>query len=215
MRTCVLLTVVLLGSAGAAGAQTITIASGALDLSGGPYTLGAKLTLIGDRGVATSATISPGAGVIEATTCASLPDPHACRPGDALSLRLTQSGTDLPWDPITLDGVPYTQQTGRHFDATSLSVAFAGSVTLPPMTDVAVITAPFSFSGVFRHPAGGTDEDHPVLEQLQGLGTVYVYLRQSFVNSALWQVTRLRYVFQSSSPSTSSTRLTEHVTVIR
>jgi hypothetical protein len=196
MRTCVLLTVVLLGSAAAAGAQTITIASGALDLGGGPYTLGAKLTLVGDRGVATSAPISAGAGVIEATTCASLPNPQACGPGKALSLRLTQSGTDLSWDPITLDGVTYTSRTGRHFDATSLSVAFAGSVTLPPMTDLAVVTAPFSFSGVFQHPAGGTDEDHPVLEQLQGGGTAYVFLRQSFVNSALWQVTRLLYVFQ-------------------
>jgi hypothetical protein len=196
MRTCVLLTVVLLGYAAAASAQTITIASGALDLGGGPYTLGAKLTLVGDRGFATSAPISPGAGVIEATTCASLPDPQACRPGDALSLRLTQSGTDLSWDPITLDGVTYSRRTGRNFDATSLSVAFAGSVTLPPMTGSAVITAPFSFTGVFRHPAGGTDEDHPVLEQLQGRGTAYVFLRQSFVNSALWQVTRLLYLFQ-------------------
>jgi hypothetical protein len=211
----VLLTVVLLGHAAAAGAQTITIASGALDLSGGPYTLGAKLTLVGDRGVATSATISPGAGVIEASTCAFLPDPQACRPGDALSLRLTQGGTDLSWDPITLDGVTYTSRTGRHFDATGLSLEFAGSVTLPPIAGVAVITAPFSFSGVFRHPAGGTDEDNPVLEQIQGRGTAYVYLRQSFVNPALWQVTRLLYVFQSSSISTSSTRLTEHVTGIR
>jgi len=215
MRTCVLLTVVLLGYAAAAGAQTITIASGALDLSGGPYTLGAKLTLVGDRGVATSATISPGAGVIEAATCAFLPDPHACRPGDALSLRLTQSGTDLPWDPITLDGVTYTSRTGRHFDVTSLGVAFAGSVTLPPMTDAAVITAPFTFAGSFLHPAGGTDEDHPVLEQIQGRGTVSVYLRQSVENSALWQVTRLLYVFQSPSTGTSSTRLPEHDRGIR
>ena len=161
------------------------------------------------------ATISPGAGVIDAATCASLPDPQACRPGDALSLRLTQGGTDLQWNPITLDGVTYTSRTGRHFDATSLGVAFAGSVTLPPMTDTAIITAPFSFTGVFRHPAGGTDEDHPVLEQLQGSGTVYVYLRQSFINSALWQVTRLRCVFQSPSTGTSSTRVTEHVTGIR
>jgi hypothetical protein len=215
MRTCLLLTVALFGYVAAAGAQTITIASGALDLAGGPYTLGAKLTLVGDRGVATSAPISPGAGVIAATTCASLPDPQACRPGDALSLVLTQGSTDLSWTPITLDGVTYTPLTGRHFDATSLSVAFAGSVTLPPMTDSAVISAPFSFTGVFRHPAGGNDEDHPILEQIQGQGTVYVYLRQSFINSALWQVTRLLYVFQSPSSSTSSPRVTEHVTGIR
>ena len=194
----VLLTVVLLDYAVAAGAQTITIASGALDLGGGPYTEGAKLSLVGERGVATSAFISPAAGVIEAARCASLPDPTACRPGDVLSLRVTQGDTDLSWTPITLDGVTYTPRTDRHFGATGLNVAFTGSVTLPPMTTgIAVVAAQFSFAGVFRHPAGGgSEEHHPVFEQLQGRGTAYVFLRQSFVNAALWQVTRLLYLFQ-------------------
>jgi len=197
MWTRMLLTVVLLDYAVAAGAQTITIASGSLDLGGGPFTQGAKLSLVGDRGFATSASISPGAGIIDATRCASLPDPNGCRPGDVLSLRLTQGDTDLSWTPIILDGVTHTRRADRHFGARGLNVAFAASVTLPPMTTgMVVVAAPFSFAGVFRHPAFGNDEDHPVFEELQGHGTAYIFLRQSFVNAALWQVTRLLYLFE-------------------
>ena len=176
----------LLGSTPASAQQPIEV-RGYLDVANiGP------LQLVGDRGFSFGAAMAVFEHISGVSFCNFGPDD--CVPGATINLR----AAGVPSGVVTLDGVLY--RVGSPFGLDQVDVEFQASVVLPPLAPNAVVSAPFTFTGLFTSlsPTGPESLRVP----LTGSGRVDVYLHSpsgGFPNS--WHIDRVVYRFTSPLPS--------------
>jgi len=168
-------------------ATTIVITEGFLDFPGNQLGV---LHLTGE-GFELNGVVSAQSGGLFAlfSMC-----PFLCPPGSTLNLAARFSGSDLSGPPsgpaVVLNGVPFTFSL---LSGISALVDFEGSVLAPPFnpTGIAVVTAPFDFTGSFSSLPDRIDVS------LIGRGTASLKLVQDDAfNPGLWDYGNIRYVFE-------------------
>ncbi len=169
--------------AGSASADTITIASGVLDV----VNSSGHLSIAGNEGFTFHSDFNVGGGIfLPRDQCLGL-----CAPGTTLDLKGLFSGNDLQ-GTATLNGKTYTD-VGGLLSESAATVLFAGRAILPPFTgeDSAFTQAPFTFSGHFFALDQGNRD-------LAGFGTTSIWLTvdRSFGEGLIsWRPTEVRYDF--------------------
>jgi hypothetical protein len=177
--------IVVLASAVPAGADTIHITSGALQMG----TTSGRLSITGDRGFLLIAGVDASGGVYAPWEACSVPE---CGGGSVIPLAASWSGNDLP-GVAALDGSVYPQ-LGSLSGEQSASVQFVGQA-VAPLTGVApsvVISAPFTFAGLFIEPVGSSGG--AVWHDLVGAGTATLWLEQN-LDGTTWRAAAATYQF--------------------
>jgi hypothetical protein len=189
-RRAILVTVslglVLALSSRPAGADTITITGGRLQMGSFVGTL----DLVGERGFTLAATVGVVGGVFAPQQqCFT-----GCVPGTTVPLTAVWTGSDVR-ATVTLDGQTYTN-VGLITSPHAASVRFSGSFVAPPFADdIATVIAPFLFEGAFSYAPVGV---FPVFrEELLGLGTAAVNLRRAQFDPNRWLYTSAVYEFEA------------------
>jgi hypothetical protein len=118
-----------------------------------------------------------------------------CGPGSIIPLFSTWSGNDLP-GVATLDGQVYPT-LGSLSVPQSAVVEFFGRAVAPPLEvgPTAVVTAPFTFEGLFLQPIGGGAFAETVRHDLVGSGTTTVWLEKNF-GETTWRPVASQYEFE-------------------
>lgn len=183
---------VLIGAiAQSAAAEVIAIKDGTFIFEGSgtadPGT--GRLEISGNKAFMFRAAVSASGGRFNLYSQCQSPD---CPPGTVVELDAFWIGNDLP-GTATLRGKTYQDVGGLNSDS-SAAAGFAGSVTMPPMSDGPVsITVPFDFSGRFSYGLLGPD---PKESLLAGGGRVTVFLRPNFDGTS-WELQRAVFEFLS------------------
>ena len=180
------------GQAAAASGDTLPVTGGFLDIAGSPVSSAhdGSIELSGERGFTFTGGVNGAFGRYEPGECF-----MGCAPGSTLDLFALWLGGDVQRPTATFEGVTYTNLN----DAASKSgvgFEFTGTATLPDLlSPSAVITAPFTFSGVFL-VGDGPPSLHGRYE-LFGLGTATIFLSSVLpgVQGPGWGVSRVRYEF--------------------
>jgi hypothetical protein len=181
------------GNTSTSSADTLTITGGFLDISGSPTSFAhvGTLELSGERGFTLSAVVNGAFGRYEPGDNCHM----GCAAGSTLDLLASWTGGDVGRPRATLEGVTYTD-LNRADSRSGVSVEFTGTATLPNvLSPSAVVSAPFTFSGVF-----GVGDGPPSLQgryDLFGIGTATIFLSSVLpgVPQPGWGVTRVRYEF--------------------
>jgi hypothetical protein len=163
-------------------ADTIPVAAG-LVVIGPVLGGGGSLSLLGDRGFTLTGSISPTARVDARTTC------FPCVVGDQISTDAFAGDLDLGVTSLTFEGVTYTD-VNTLTSLNTVSVGFDGPmVTAPPHADTAVLSVPFTMSGLlFVSPNQGPTVQH----DLAGSGLASLTLRRAG-DIDLWEFGGMEY----------------------
>ncbi len=186
-RSVWLLWFVLFGalfSIGTGASGRVRINTGSLDMATGS----GSLTLGGDRGFTFASKVSEHHGVFAPRNCNF--SPRECVPGATLDLHARWVGNDAP-GTATLEGVTYSH-LGGGTSPNAMTVDFAGSVVLPPLSPRVTVSAGFSFTGLFIHSGPGATT---VQEMLSGSGTATATLTTLAAFPNNWHVDRVVYTF--------------------
>lgn len=197
MKTCASGVVVALSlaCAAAAAADPVQITAGALVYDGTSNSF-SPLTLQGTMGF--TFTGRTGFGVFAPGDCI-VPD---CLSGSPLSLLARWSGGDLG-GTATFEGVTY-RAVGSLSSNTSLAVEFDGTMFGPEAGNAAVLSAPFTFAGLFfAEISPGLTTAHV----LSGEGTALASLIRHSGTDA-WRFERLEYQFADAGPVPEPATLT-------
>ena len=151
------------------------------------------ISVAGDRGFTLLAYTSVVGGVYGPFEfCSASPQ---CGPGSTIPLDSFWSGNDLP-GIATLDGNVYPSLGSFSVNQSAL-VEFRGSAVAPSLGvgDSAVVSAPFTFTGLFTQPLGPGLNSGTVRHDLVGSGTATLWLAKDF-DGTHWQARASRYQFE-------------------
>jgi len=181
---CALVIAARIASPAAAGELRV---GGYLDLNANIHT--GPIVLFGDRGFTFQSRVVDFGGIFEPGDCNA---GGGCSPGAVVSLHALWSGLDLI-GTATLDSTTFPDVGGFN-SRSSMFVEFSGAAILPPLTaGPTTIVAPFSLSGVFRHPEAAS-------ETLFGIGTATLFLSPAINLHGVWHVDRVVYRLASAVP---------------
>jgi hypothetical protein len=174
-----------LTAAASARADTIHVTSGALQFGS---TFG-QLSIAGDRGFTLQAGVDITGGIYSPWEACSVP---ACVPGAVIPLFAYWVGNDLP-GVATLDGKTYPR-LGSLIEIQSAIAQFNGQAVAPPLGagSSAVVSAPFTFLGLFLQP---TDGFEVLQHELVGSGTATLWLEKNFDGTS-WRAVGSVYQFE-------------------
>jgi hypothetical protein len=169
-------------------AQNISVSGGFADVAGsGP------IVLVGDQGFSVVSSIARPPNIVQPFDICGIPG--RCVPGASVDLLTAGSGED-GGGTATLDGVSYVNVGGANASSTWQG-RFTGSVVLPAWASHTSVSAPFSFSGSFRHPdAGGL----ALNESIAGAGTATLFLDENVNAPGSWRLSRLLFRFDQGLP---------------
>jgi hypothetical protein len=145
------------------------------------------LDISGNKGFRFVSRVFVSGGIFNPYSQCQTPD---CPPGAVVSLEGRWIGNDARGS-ATFMGKTYDDVGGGDSDS-GADIAFAGSVTMPPMSDGPVsVTAPFDFSGSFAYGLTGSDPQEVLLA---GGGRV-ILLLQPNVDGNSWELVRADFEF--------------------